>query len=383
MIDLQARSISKQYRMATAGAGRPRLFGGGRRREMFWALRDVSFEVRRGEALGIVGPNGAGKSTLIKLLSGITAPTTGEIEIVGRLASLVEVGAGFQPEFTGRENVFLNGAIMGMGQREITRKLQSIVDFAEIGDFLDSPVKHYSSGMFVRLGFAIAAHLDADILLLDEVLAVGDVAFQARCFERIQQLRRSGVTVLVVSHDLAAIEQICDRAMLLVGGRVIAEGPPPTVIEQYQMSVALRAFTPADNKTLSPIVATDLIFGTDDGGPIRTGQPLHCRLCYEAQETLDDVLARVSFNWPSGYLCTQLTSEANLRLGPGPGHVEFDCPFLTMQRGIYTVDVSIERYGVPLVSRPRCALLHVGAGTLVNGDFLLAHATRVRAGVGS
>ena len=167
-----------------------RLFGSLPRRLTFWALRDVSFEIRRGETLGIVGPNRSGKTTLIRLLSGITAPTTGEIEINGRLASLVEVGAGFQPDLTGRENIFLNGADFRMRYREIARKLPAIVDFAEINEFLDVPVKRYSSGMFVRLGFAIAAHLSADILLLDEVLAVGDVAFQARCFERIEALRR-------------------------------------------------------------------------------------------------------------------------------------------------------------------------------------------------
>src|SRR4051812_3512222 len=194
MIDVRVTNLSKHYRPQTSGVRR--LFDL-TRREAFWALRDVSFEIQRGQALGIVGPNGAGKTTLIRLLSGITSPSAGEIEIVGRLASLVEVGAGFQGDLTGRENIFLNGAILGMGYTEIARKLPTIVEFADVGRFLDIPVKRYSSGMFVRLGFSIAVHLDADILLLDEVLAVGDVAFQARCFQRIEELRRAGRTVLL------------------------------------------------------------------------------------------------------------------------------------------------------------------------------------------
>src|SRR5689334_5348909 len=197
MIDLRFSQVSKQYRIrqerAAGGPLLPRALRLLRRRSgAFWALRDVSFDVRRGEALGIIGPNGAGKSTVLKLLSKITAPTAGEIMIRGKLSALIEVGSGFHPELTGRENVYLSGSILGMRRREITRQLDSIVDFAEIRQFIDTPVKHYSSGMYVRLGFSISAHLHPDILLLDEVLAVGDAAFQSKCFRRITELRQSG-----------------------------------------------------------------------------------------------------------------------------------------------------------------------------------------------
>src|SRR6266478_9990137 len=190
-----------------------------------WALRDVSFEVERGEALGIIGHNGAGKSTLLKLLSSITAPTRGEIAICGRLSALVEVGSAFHPEITGRENTYLSGSILGMTRSEIAAKVDSIIEFAGVGDHIDMAMKKYSSGMYVRLGFSIAAHLDPDILLLDEVLAVGDAAFQSKCLECIAELRRTGRTIVFISHDLAAVYRLCSRALLFDHGCVVADGP--------------------------------------------------------------------------------------------------------------------------------------------------------------
>ncbi len=192
----------------------------GRSRE-FWALRDVSFTVERGEALGIIGLNGAGKSTILKLLYNITTPTKGEIRIRGKLSALIEVSSGFHPELTGRENVYLNGSLLGMRRSEIKKKLDSIVDFAGVAPFIDTPVKHYSSGMYLRLGFAIAAHLDPDILLLDEVLAVGDAAFQAKCIHRIAQLKNEGTTIVFVSHNLGAVESLCNRTMLIKEGQIL------------------------------------------------------------------------------------------------------------------------------------------------------------------
>jgi ABC-type polysaccharide/polyol phosphate transport system ATPase subunit len=378
MMDVRVANLSKHYRSRVRGARR--LFDLLPHRETSWALRDVSFELQRGEALGIVGPNGAGKTTLIRLLSGITAPSAGEIEIVGRLASLVEVGAGFQPDLTGRENVFLNGAIMGMGHREITTKLRSIIEFAEIGDSLDAPVKQYSSGMFVRLGFAIAAHLDADILLLDEVLAVGDIAFQARCFERIEELRHAGKTILLVSHDLAAMERVCGRALLLNHGGIVTEGDPHEVIEVYVASTQAVFRAPQRQEPDGPVVVTGLTMGAIDAGAVRTGEPFRCCVSYLARSPLDDVMVRVSFNWPSGYLCTELVSGPSLRLEYGPGQVEFECPVLTMQRGLYSVDLFIERRGEILERMPRAGLLRVGVGRIVQGDFYMAHSTRVRGG---
>ncbi len=201
--------------------------------EHFWALRGVSFAVSEGEAVGIVGRNGAGKSTLLKLLSRITAPTEGRIRLGGRVASLLEVGTGFHPELSGRENIFMNGAILGMTRREIQSRFDSIVEFAEVEQFLDTPIKRYSSGMHVRLAFAVAAHLEPEILLVDEVLAVGDAEFQKKCLGRMAGVARSGRTVLFVSHNLAAIQQVTTRCLLLESGALACDGATPDVLAAY------------------------------------------------------------------------------------------------------------------------------------------------------
>jgi len=201
--------------------------------ERFWALRDLSFEVKRGETLGIIGRNGAGKSTLLKILSQVTAPTTGQVRLKGRLASLLEVGTGFHPELTGRENVFLNGAILGMSRSEVGRKLDEIVAFAELAQFLDTPVKRYSSGMYVRLAFAVAAHLEPEILIVDEVLAVGDVQFQRKCLGKMEEVGRQGRTVLFVSHNMTAVQRLCRKAIWLEQGRVVQQGEVAQVLSSY------------------------------------------------------------------------------------------------------------------------------------------------------
>ena len=200
----------------------------------FWALRGVSFDVGVGDVVGIVGPNGAGKSTLLKILSRITSPTEGYAELDGRVASLLEVGTGFHPELTGRENVYLNGAILGMLRSEIRRKFDAIVAFAEIERFIDTPVKHYSSGMYVRLAFSVAAHLEPEILIVDEVLSVGDIHFRNRCLGRIQDLRDQGRTVVFVSHDMTSVRQLCHRALMLNGGRIVDDGMPDEVTRRYE-----------------------------------------------------------------------------------------------------------------------------------------------------
>lgn len=202
--------------------------------EEFWALRDVSFEVRQGDRIGIIGRNGAGKSTLLKILSRITEPTTGSVRIKGRVASLLEVGTGFHPELTGRENIYLNGAILGMGRAEIKKKFDEIVDFAEIEKFLDTPVKRYSSGMYVRLAFAVAAHLEPEILVVDEVLAVGDAQFQKKCLGKMEDVSaKEGRTVLFVSHNMAAVEQLCNLGVLLENGRVKSSGDASSTVNRY------------------------------------------------------------------------------------------------------------------------------------------------------
>ena len=214
--------------------------------EPFWALEDVSFTIAPGDRVGIIGRNGAGKSTLLKVLSRIIEPTTGRAEIHGRVASLLEVGTGFHPELTGRENVYLNGAILGMTRREIARRFDEIVAFAEVERFLDTPVKRYSSGMYVRLAFSVAAHLEPEILIVDEVLAVGDAGFQAKCLGRMAAVAQAGRTVLFVSHNLAAMRSLCDRAILLERGRIAAQGAPDEVCEAYLGGLrrADAAFTP-------------------------------------------------------------------------------------------------------------------------------------------
>ncbi len=246
---ITAANISKQYQIGAreeystlretivgavrAPLDRLRRRGRSTADETVWALKDVSFEVGAGEVIGIIGRNGAGKSTLLKILSRITKPTTGEIDLYGRVGSLLEVGTGFHPELTGRENIFLNGAILGMLRAEIERKFDEIVAFAEVEKFLDTPVKRYSSGMYVRLAFAVAAHLEPEILIVDEVLAVGDASFQKKCLGKMGDVAREGRTVLFVSHNMIAVKSLCSRAMLLEGGRMTHEGSVDEVVDVY------------------------------------------------------------------------------------------------------------------------------------------------------
>jgi len=229
------QNVSKLYRLYRRPADRLRelLPGVAPAHRDFWALRDISFEVERGETLGLVGPNGCGKSTLLQMVSGILQPTMGRVVTRGRIAALLELGAGFNPEFSGRENVFLNGEIMGLGRGAIERAMPSIEAFAEIGEFMERPVKEYSSGMYVRLAFSTAIHVDPEILIVDEALAVGDAVFANRCVRKFQELRERKITVLFVSHDLGLVKQLSDRAILLLNGRIEAEGAPNDVINRY------------------------------------------------------------------------------------------------------------------------------------------------------
>ncbi len=247
-ITIRAENLSKQYNIAAAkyrsdslreqvtsglkslfrNIGRPH-----RNENAFWALKDVSCEVRQGEIVGIIGQNGAGKSTLLKILSRITVPTSGRAEIYGRVGSLLEVGTGFHPELTGRENIYLSGAVIGMKKEEIRRHFDSIVDFAEIEKFLEVPVKRYSSGMYVRLGFAVAAHLEPEILLVDEVLSVGDVAFQKKCLAKIGDAAKGGRTVLFISHNMIAVNSLCERVIWVDGGRIVEDGPTAQIVTRY------------------------------------------------------------------------------------------------------------------------------------------------------
>jgi lipopolysaccharide transport system ATP-binding protein len=220
------------------------------REQEFWAIKDVSFQVERGEALGIIGPNGAGKSTALKLLSGILTPDRGEISVSGRLSALIEVGAGFHPDLTGRENIYLNGAILGMKRKEMDRKLDEIVSFSELSEFLDTPVKRYSSGMYARLGFSVAAHVDPDILLVDEVLSVGDWAFQRKCLEKMEAFVKKGVTIIFISHNLQAVVNLCPKALLLRKGSIVEAGPTGQVVRRYLSEAASPARVDVRDRTI-------------------------------------------------------------------------------------------------------------------------------------
>ncbi|MCL5776869.1 polysaccharide ABC transporter ATP-binding protein [Limibaculum sp. FT325] len=257
--------------------------------ETFWALRDLSFEVREGEVLGIIGRNGAGKSTLLKILSRITDPTNGRVEIRGRVASLLEVGTGFHPELTGRENIFLNGAILGMKFGEIRRKFDEIVEFSGVERFLDTPVKRYSSGMYVRLAFAVAAHLEPDILLVDEVLAVGDAEFQKRCLGKMQSIAGGGRTVIFVSHQLPSVVRLCEKALLIEGGQIRTSGKPEEVISVYRgagTSEAINVHLPPDPKKY--VQLTRVAIENDDSAngdlPLSLDRPILVRVRLTAIE---------------------------------------------------------------------------------------------------
>lgn len=304
-VAIRAEGLGKQYTLGGSKERYPTLrdqlakFGGALRRGFrraarpaappFWALKDVSFEVRRGEVVGIIGRNGAGKSTLLKILSRITEPTEGEADILGRVGSLLEVGTGFHPELTGRENVYLNGAILGMRRAEIVRQFDAIVAFAEVEKFVDTPVKHYSSGMYTRLAFAVAAHLEPEILIVDEVLAVGDQAFQKRCLGKMGQVAKDGRTVLFVSHDMTAVTRLCTRALLFDGGTVRLNGDAWRVVNQYTQTVrnanVSREWTdPATAPGDDVARLTGVRFRTSDGSQLMvadTGTRIGVEMRYE------------------------------------------------------------------------------------------------------
>jgi lipopolysaccharide transport system ATP-binding protein len=312
------------FREVLAGAGgaaarlirRPR-FNSASSPEEFWALRDVSFDVQQGEVFGIVGRNGAGKSTLLKILSRITDPTEGRVTMRGRIASLLEVGTGFHPELTGRENIFLNGAILGMTRSEVRARFDEIVDFAGTERFLETPVKRYSSGMYMRLAFAVAAHLNTEIMVIDEVLAVGDQEFQAKCLGKMNDVRNSGRTVLFVSHNLAAVRALCNRAALLQTGRVIEVGTPGEVLARYRatehsVSTEIEISPPTQDrpfighiKLLTPSIA----YGESVEMELEVASP--CKETVDLDmHIFDETGARF------GYFCTEMTTQ-RIPLEPG------------------------------------------------------------------
>ncbi len=233
---IQFEGISKRFQLREGTTLReflPAMFKGRGWSEPFHALKDVTFSIARGETVGMIGRNGSGKSTILKLIAGVMAPTTGDVQIRGRVSPLIELGAGFHPDLTGRENIFLNACILGMSGKEVKERFGEIVAFAELWEFIDTPVKRYSSGMYIRLGFSVAVHSNPDILLVDEVLAVGDAHFQDKCLARMQEFQSQGVTIVLVSHSMDLVEKFCQRTMLIDGGHLLEEGPPKAVIPRY------------------------------------------------------------------------------------------------------------------------------------------------------
>ncbi|HOT90768.1 MAG TPA: ABC transporter ATP-binding protein [Anaerolineae bacterium] len=320
--------------------------------ETLWALKDVSFEVKRGEVVGVIGRNGAGKSTLLKILSRITEPTSGRAEIHGRVGSLLEVGTGFHPELTGRENIYLNGAILGMKRAEIDRKFDEIVAFAEIEKFLDTPVKRYSSGMYVRLAFAVAAHLEPEILLVDEVLAVGDAAFQKKCLGKMGDVAKEGRTVLFVSHNMAAVRSLCSRSVLLDRGQVIVNGSTEMVVTRYLMSTATDLLASVDTSHLPRpsnitnsalrITRVSIVNGTEQA-IVFCNEPFELTLEFVVSEPISEVVFGWSVHSNDNVRLFECRSIDRIgvipQLAPGQYLIRTSLPSNPLNPGLYTLYV--------------------------------------------
>ena len=390
-IAIQVEGISKKYDIlkgvssssGDSGQGKGRLrsllgMGNGVRivKETFWALKDVSFEVKKGEVLGIIGHNGAGKSTLLKILSRITEPTSGRAEIYGRVCSLLEVGTGFHGDLSGRENIYLNAALLGMKSRDIGKRLDQIVDFSGVEQFIDTPVKKYSSGMYVRLAFAVAAHLEPDILIVDEVLSVGDASFQQKCLGKMEEASKSGRTVLVVSHNIETIESLCQSAILLHHGVVEKHGDTKTVVDLYARRAEKLTTIPLrerkDRRGTGAILVPDLEILDSHEHPVHSvvsGRETIFRLHYEAKiaRTFKRCKASVSVHAKHGvpyFLCsTDLSSNRQLDLS-GNGYIDFVVPQMPLSGGTYHLAIFLESNGEILDWVDNAMQMDV-----INGDF--------------
>ncbi|HVS15257.1 MAG TPA: ABC transporter ATP-binding protein [Thermoanaerobaculia bacterium] len=413
---IEVEGVRKLYRRVTAGyqlrtlksalLGRG-LTAGLRPEETIVALDDVTFAVERGEAFGVVGGNGSGKSTLLKLVAGLLRPTAGRVAVGGRVAALIELGAGFHPEISGRENVFINGAVLGLSRREVERCYDEIVEFSGLGEFIEEPVKNYSSGMYVRLGFAVAIHTDPDILLVDEVLAVGDEAFAHRCVHRIESLLARGRTVLFVSHGLDLVEQLCDRVLWLDRGRNRGVGEPREVIDAYRQQVAEeegrqhRRDKEADasgaeeaeaagrprrwGSRQAEITDARLLVDGVERYDLSTGADVAFVLEVRAREPLDDFVFGVAVSTPRGVECwgsnTELAGLRSRRL-EGEARVRVRCPRLRLAPGEYHVDVAVHaRDGAPYDYRRRAFRFTVSSAERGIGVYFPEHTWGFEGGV--
>jgi len=366
---IEFRAVSKRYivgggrslRSALAALPQRALGRAPQTSSEFWAIKDVDFAIEPGQSVGFLGHNGAGKTTILKLLSGITRPTQGHITVRGRVGTLIELGAGFHPEMSGRENVYLNGVILGMTRREVAHRFDSIVEFAGIGDFLDTPVKRYSSGMYVRLAFAVAAHIDPAVLLVDEVLAVGDIGFRAKCYRRMAELRANGTTVVLVSHDVYAIRDTCDRALLLWQGKVLEDGAPDAVIGSYlaRMEAAETKAPPISEAETGPNqnignarpkaerAAIRSVRLLDRAGravtSIVSGEAFTIEVDYEAFEVVRQPIFRVDFYRQGVLVSGSSTAYDGIAVEPLEGTGSFCLGFerLFLSAGVYTLSIVI------------------------------------------
>jgi lipopolysaccharide transport system ATP-binding protein len=360
---ISAEKLSKQYRIGRAHQGttvREALIGlmtmsflsNKSKEETIWALRDVSFSIKRGETVGIIGRNGAGKSTLLKILSKITYPTSGHTKVNGRVAALLEVGTGFHQELTGRENIYMNGSILGMSKKEVDRKFDAIIEFSGVEKFLDTPIKHYSTGMRLRLGFAVAAHLDPDILIVDEVLAVGDAAFQKKSLNTMASLREGARTVLFVSHNLAAVENLCQRCIWIDGGQIRMDGESRRVIEAYMGSMTGGQSTASDLQNVETRRGNGKLqyrrveFLSPDGvaqAVIRAGDPVVLRFHYSASEPIPHPSFGFRMYTDMGTLVTETStwhhSIAIPLLEPGEGYLDLEIVCLNLMPAKYSLSL--------------------------------------------
>ena len=415
MTILKAENISKQYRLGNVGTGTlshdlnrfwhrvrgkedPYLKVGAvndrtskTKTQYVWALRDINFEVKRGEVLGIIGKNGAGKSTLLKILSRVTGPTTGVIKTRGRIASLLEVGTGFHPELTGRENVYLNGAILGMTRTEINAKLDEIVEFSGCELYIDTPVKRYSSGMKVRLAFAVAAHLEPDILVIDEVLAVGDAEFQKKAIGKMQDISKGqGRTVLFVSHNMAAVQNLCTRCLVLENGKISFEGNPDQAINKYlemgSMSLNFKIKNRSENK---PVYISDLYLLNEKNQKthvIKSGDDFNLNLYVQSTIEIDDLLIELGIDGSQAerlvYMSNQLIDN-KISLGKGDNKFQIEIKKFPFLPGDYSIALNVkDSDGSMLDNIQNEFMFRIEAGDFFNtgklninskGKYLLAH----------
>lgn len=358
MATIEIANVWKRFSMS---AGRPRTlkealaqaFVPGRRpaanEQSFWALQDISLAIEQGETFGIIGSNGSGKSTLLKLMTGISKPTRGGIGVRGRVSALLELGAGFHPDFSGRENTYLNGAILGLSRKAIDGLFDRIVDFSELGAFIDNPVKTYSSGMYMRLAFAIAIHVDPDVLIVDEVLAVGDAAFQQKCFDQIQRFKHAGKTIVLVSHSPGQVAELCQRAAWIEKGHLYAVGKTSDVLERYGQQVSSRIeqqksrveeASPANSASIHNLLAFDTVTG--EQGLLEYGHPTRVMFDVTSSRPLEDLDVLVQIFRADRTCCLDAHQDlASMGANGLSGRISFDLPSLKLNHSAYTLQVSL------------------------------------------